>query len=157
MLWQKGDDDEFRVKRIDSIRMFNTNERRNPLRRRLPQTNKYTPLFPYYLSSIRWVLIWRRTLTLERRCKFQEIRYQLIAEEIFALSVNEKIYKYTIFFFFLLRLLFIIRILHPKNVLFPINKLALWLIIGVFKNLANRRGTRTRGTKKTIQQKDREQ
>ena len=94
MLWQKGDDDEFRVKWIDSIRsshlwwyarltsftgknsfeiqirkrrlisiskdfllknevrrayyhtweerigMLNTNERRNPLRRRLPQTNK---------------------------------------------------------------------------------------------------------------------
>lgn len=39
MLWQKGDDDEFRVKWIDSIGMLNTNERRNPLRRRLPQTN----------------------------------------------------------------------------------------------------------------------
>ena len=41
MLWQKGDDDEFRVKWIDTIGMLNTNERRNPLRRRgLPQTNK---------------------------------------------------------------------------------------------------------------------
>lgn len=40
MLWQKGDDDEFRVKWIDPIGMLNTSERRNPLRRRLPQTNK---------------------------------------------------------------------------------------------------------------------
>ena len=40
MLWQKGDDDGFRVKWIDSIGMLNTSKRRNPLRRRLPQTNK---------------------------------------------------------------------------------------------------------------------
>ena len=40
MLWQKGDDDEFRVKWIDSTGMLNTSERRNLLRRRLPQTNK---------------------------------------------------------------------------------------------------------------------